>query len=134
MTFKKIFYQLILFIVGAIGYPCIELLYRAGNTHWTMAIVGGIAFLAIIDVNYIFKQNNFFARVLFATLIVTFIEFISGLIINKWCGLKVWDYTACEFNVCGQICLKFSMYWSLICAAIILIFDILLYFKQKKKQ
>lgn len=128
---KKIFSQIIIFIIGAIVYPCIELVYKAGNTHWTMALIGGIALLAIIDTNFILKQKNIFVRVITSTLIVTLIEFIAGMIINKWCGLRVWDYTNCEFNLYGQICLQFSFYWFILCLAVILFVESILFIYTK---
>ena len=128
---KKIFSQIIIFLIGAIVYPCIELVYKAGNTHWTMALVGGIALLAIIDTNLILKQKNIILRVFTATIMVTIIEFISGIIINKWCELKVWDYTNCEFNLYGQICLKFSFYWAILCLAVILFVESILFIYTK---
>lgn len=136
---KKTLSQIIIFLIGAIVYPCIELVYKNGNTHWTMALVGGIALLSIVDINFILKKNNILLRVITATLIVTTIEFIAGMIINKLCGLRVWDYTNCDFNLYGQICLKFSFYWSILCLAVILFIEciLLIYnktYKNKQKE
>ena len=55
---------------------------------------------------------------LIGSCIATVIEFISGLIINVWLGLDVWDYSNLPLNVMGQICLPFSIIWffmSLLC-------------------
>jgi uncharacterized membrane protein len=134
MNLKKILYQIIFFLIGAIGYPCIEMLYRAGKTHWTMILVGGLASLAIIDTNLILKQKNIFLRILTASSLVTLIEFVSGLILNVWLGMKVWNYTNLPYNVCGQICLKFSIYWTLLCFAVIVLFELLTFFKSKIKE
>lgn len=120
---KIVISQIIFFLIGAIGYPCIELLYRAGNTHWTMALVGGIALIAILDCNYILKEKNILLRVFSATVFVTLIELVAGLFINKLFKLKVWDYSHCDFNLCGQICLKFSVYWFILCFGVILLFE-----------
>lgn len=124
MKKKIIITQIILFLIGAIIYPCIELIYKAGNTHWTMALVGGIALTTVIDVNIIFKKVPLIFRAIVATLSVTLIELISGLIINKWLQLKVWDYTNSPYNICGQICLKFSIYWFLLCTTVIILFEL----------
>lgn len=129
--FKNTLMQILFFLFGAIVYPCIELLYRNGTTHWTMAIVGGLCFLLIVDTNFLLKKKNIILRTIISTLFVTIIELISGLIINKWACLKVWDYSNLEYNVCGQICLKFSFYWMFLCFFIIVIFD--LYFLIKRK-
>ena len=124
MNLLKLPFQIVMFIVGGIGYYCIELLYRAGNSHWVMLIIGGLAFLLIMDVNYIFRKKNLFLRLTLSTIAVSLLELISGLIINKWLLMKVWDYTNCAYNFCGQICLRFSFYWTLICLVLIVLFDI----------
>lgn len=130
---KIIISQIVIFLIGAIGYPCIELLYRAGNTHWTMALVGGIALMAILDCNYILKEKNILLRVFTATTFVVLIELVAGLFINKIFKMKVWDYSNCDFNLCGQICLKFSVYWFLLCFAIILLFEGIMFLKRHLK-
>ena len=130
---KKILIQILFFVIGAVGYPCIEMIYRSGHTHWTMILVGGLAFLTIMDVNLILKDKNILIRIWATTFMVTLIELIAGLIINKWLGMKVWDYTNIPYNICGQICLKFSFYWSLLCMAIIIVSNIIMFITKKIK-
>ena len=91
-------YQILIFCIGAVGYPCIELMYRAGNCHWVMTIIGGLALLLVIDVNLLLRKYNIFFRTLVACLGITFIEFFSGLVVNKWLQWKVWDYSYLEYN------------------------------------
>ena len=38
---------------------------------------------------------------------VTSCEFITGIIVNKWLNLNVWDYSNVPFQLFGQICLPF---------------------------
>lgn len=128
---KKLVVQLIIFVIGAIGYPIIELFYRAGHTHWTMILVGGFSFLAIIDVNCLLKEKSMFLRILIATLFVTAVEFIAGMIINKAFGMGVWDYADIEYNLEGQICLRYSFYWALLSATVIGVFELLTFFGNK---
>lgn len=123
MNKKIIFSQIILFLIGGIGYPCIEMLYRAGHTHWTMAIIGGIAFLSIIDINLLLKKNSIFVRTIISTTLVILIEFISGIIINIFFKMQVWDYSYMQFNIYGQVCFEFSFYWLWLCFGIIILFE-----------
>ena len=43
--------------------------------------------------------------------LVTALEFITGLIVNVWLGLNVWDYSNLPLNLMGQICLPFFFAW-----------------------
>lgn len=124
---KGLIGQIIIFLIGAIGYPCIELIYRSGNTHWTMIILGGIALLIIMNVNWFFNHLNIIIRASIATLFVTLMELVAGLIINKWLQMKVWDYSHSLFNIEGQICLKFSLYWYALCFAVIIVVELIYY-------
>ena len=132
--FKVLWIQLIVFLVGAIGYPCIELLYRAGNTHWTMIILGGLALLIIMNVNWVFNHLNIIIRTTIATLLVTILEFVAGMVINKWLQMKVWDYSNSLFNIEGQICLKFSLYWYALCFAVIVVAELICYIVKRVRK
>ena len=132
--FKVLWIQLIVFLVGAIGYPCIELLYRAGNTHWTMIILGGLALLIIMNVNWVFNHLNIIIRTTIATLLVTTLEFVAGMVINKWLQMKVWDYSNSLFNIEGQICLKFSLYWYALCFAVIVVVELICYIVKRVRK
>ena len=48
---------------------------------------------------------------------VTACEFITGIIVNKFLGWNVWDYTGLPFQLMGQICLPFIIIFSGLCAA-----------------
>ena len=43
--------------------------------------------------------------------IVTVLELVSGIILNLWLGLGIWDYSNMPFNLLGQICLPFTLLW-----------------------
>ena len=51
-------------------------------------------------------------QVLRCTIFVTACEFITGLIVNKWLRLGVWDYSDQPFQLFGQICLPFALIFS----------------------
>ena len=42
-------------------------------------------------------------------------EFITGIIVNKWLGLYIWDYTDQPLQLFGQICLPFAIIFSGLC-------------------
>lgn len=106
----------ILLCIGGLMYCGIELLYR-GHTHWTMFIVGGLAFIEVGLINEIFPWDMYFEQqVLIGDILVTFTEFIAGYILNIKLGLGIWDYSNLPFNVMGQICLLFMFLWAFLVA------------------
>ena len=119
---KKPLLQLpFLFGVGGSIYYCMELLWR-GYSHWSMFVLSGICFIIIDHLNRAWKKGH--SRVLLmalCSLIITFLEFITGLIVNTWLGLGVWDYSNHAFNLMGQICLLFSILWFFVSYAAIIV-------------
>lgn len=115
----------ILFIIGAIVYMAIELLYR-GFTHWTMGVVGGLCFIIIGGINNYFKWSTpVWLQCTIGGFVVTTIEFISGVLLNIVLKLNIWDYSAMPFNILGQICLPFYFIWILLSLVAILLDDYL---------
>lgn len=99
-----------LFVIGGLLYGIIELAWR-GHTHISMFWVGGLCFVLIGALDEVKKPVCVFLQLPIAAVIVTAIEFASGLIINLLMGLDVWDYSDMPFNVLGQVCLPFSAMW-----------------------
>lgn len=102
--------DLILFSVGATGYGLLEVLWR-GYTHWSMLCAGGICFVFFGKISEKLKKSNIFFKALIGSAFVTLIEFIFGIIFNIILKKNVWDYSKLPFNLCGQICLVFSLFW-----------------------
>lgn len=111
-----------LFVVGGLVYILIELIWR-GHTHISMFILGGICFVAIGFINEVFPWSlGLIWQSMIGAVIVTVLEFITGVIVNIWLGLNVWDYSNMPFNLLGQICLPFAFAWVAL-SAIAIVFD-----------
>ena len=108
---------LILFVIGGAAYNMLEYLWR-GYSHWTMAIDGGLCLVGIVaictktDINYIYK-------VLAGAILITAVEFVSGIIINRIFRLDVWDYSAMPYNIMGQICPGYTLLWVALCVPLV---------------
>jgi uncharacterized membrane protein len=101
---KHLFRELILFAIGGLAYVCIELIYR-GYSDVSMFFVGGLCFV-------IFPwQMPLISQQFISMIVVTAIEFVSGVLLNLCWGWDVWDYSNMPYNLCGQICLLFSVIW-----------------------
>ena len=125
---KRLCKHLILFAAGGCIYYLIEMLFR-GYSHWTMMVLGGICFVLIGKINESFftERMPLLLQGIIGACIVTALEFVSGLILNVWLGLDIWDYSNQPYNVMGQICLLFSMLWILLSIVAVVVDDWLRY-------
>jgi hypothetical protein len=96
-----------LFLLGGLGYVCLELLWR-GWSHVTMFFAGGISFLLLGKLSRV-KNVPLLVRGILGALIITGVELVTGLIFNR--SFEVWDYRAVPMNFLGQICLPFTVLW-----------------------
>ena len=100
-----------LWLWGGFIYYCIELAWR-GFSHPSMFIVGGVCFVLIGGVNnYLPWRMGLVWQALIGAAAVTAVEFVGGLIINRWLGLGVWDYSGVPGNILGQVCLPYFFAW-----------------------
>lgn len=120
------------FLVGSVGYPMIEILYR-GYTHISMSILGGLCLCIIYTVNLILGRGKLLWKALACALIITQLEFICGVIVNLGMGLSVWDYSHLPLNLAGQICPLFSFFWFLLSLVILFLLSFVPNFLSRKK-
>ena len=100
----------LLFIIGAVGYAAIEVIWR-GRTHWSMMIAGGLCFVIFSLVARRLQGRSILIKAAVCALGVTAVELIFGVVFNLWLGLGVWDYSSMPMNILGQICLPFTLLW-----------------------
>lgn len=136
--FNKFIDQLIkhtiLFLIGGLIYTLIEIIAR-GYSHISMLILGGICFIALGLFNEILDwETPLLEQMLYGAIIITILEFITGCIVNLWLGWNVWDYSNEPFNLLGQICLEYSIYWFFLSFVGIVLDDYLryLWFNEEK--
>ena len=103
-----------LFLLGGVGYAGLEVLWR-GYTCPVMVVIGGIGFLLVAGLNR--RLSGFLPLLsLLGGTGITALEFCSGLCLNRWLGLNIWDYSDLPLNLLGQICLPFWGLWCLLAA------------------
>ncbi len=100
----------LLFYLGGMIYTGIELLWR-GRSHWSMFLLGGTCFLALGRIRRL--RISVFRRMLLAAVMVTALELLTGLTVNR--EYRVWDYRRMPLNFKGQICLPFFFLWMPLC-------------------
>ena len=122
VLFYIIEYAFLLILGGSIYYG-IEIAFR-GHSHITMFLVGGICFIFIGLINEVIDWNMaFFLQMILGDIIVLIVEFVSGVYLNIYLQLGIWDYSNMPFNLMGQICLPFALLWLPIIAIAIVLDD-----------
>ncbi len=114
---KNLKENIILFSIGGIGYPLIEILWRR-KTHWSMALIGGTCFATLFRFYKKHSDLKMITKCISGSAIITTLEFCCGCIVNLKYKLNVWDYTHNRFNIKGQVCLLYSFLWALLCVPV----------------
>lgn len=102
------------FFTGCIAYPLLEIAYR-GYSHWTMSLVGGLCLAALFCYQSAFERLPFFQKAFLGTLTIVTLELTVGVIVNLWLNWAIWDYTPLRYHYLGQISLRFSLIWYILC-------------------
>jgi len=110
-----------LFAMGGCGYMGLELLWR-GWSHGSMFLAGGSCFLLLGQLNRVQPRLRLPARAAMGALIITSVELLTGLAVNRDYG--VWDYRHLPGNFHGQICLPFCLLWLPLSLAAMLLYDL----------
>lgn len=101
--------MLTVFLLGGSAYGALEVLWR-GHTHWTMILTGGVCFALIYLIASRSRESRLHQYILCAV-VVTTVEFLAGILLNLKLGMDVWDYSDRRFNLLGQICARYTLYW-----------------------
>lgn len=113
--------------IGYATYIAMEITAR-GRSHWTMGILGAIAFIVIGGLNNWFPwEMSLLKQGVIGAVVITMLELICGIICNVWLGMGIWDYSNMPFNFMGQICLPFSLLWVVLSIVAVIIDDYLRY-------
>ena len=120
---KKYLKVILLCLIGGFLYICTELAWR-GRTHWTMFFLGGVCAYLVGLINQNRRKCVPLVRQgIIGSIIITTLELFTGLIVNLWLEWDVWDYSNLPFNLCGQICLLYSVLWFFFSIIIVLYDD-----------
>lgn len=104
--------QSLIFVVGYTTYFITEFCWRGETPHYSMALVGGTVLLFINHFVYEkYKSTKLLPACLYSSIIITFIEFIAGVILNLTMKLNIWGYKSFHLNVLGQIAIIYTVLW-----------------------
>lgn len=125
--------SMLLWSWGGTVYFLLEVAFKTITGHperisWTMLVV---AILLTVPVERCGAQLPWscplWLQALCCAALVTAVELVSGLFLNLWLGLDIWDYTDLPGNFLGQICPQYSAVWWVLCLVFIPAFDWLRY-------
>ena len=94
------------FLLGAAGYPLLELFAR-GRTHYSMSLAGGLSAACFHRIAG--QRMPLWYKALLGSAAVTAVEAVCGVVFNR--RHHVWDYRREPLNWRGHICLRFSLLW-----------------------
>ena len=107
---KKLLIHIPITAIGGLTYMGIEILWR-GHTHWTMGVLGGVCFALIGLLDEVQDHPPMLLQMVQGAAIVTALELLVGLVVNRWLGWDVWDYSDMPGNLWGQVCPQFAAAW-----------------------
>ena len=93
-------------------YVLLEIWFR-GRSHISMFFAGGVSAACIFCCCGYGKLQKMRLPVkcIFGSMVITLVELATGIVVNLWLQLQVWDYSDLPMNLWGQICLPFSAAW-----------------------
>ena len=106
-----------IFIIGAVGYGALEVIWR-GYTHYSMLLAGGLVLMGAYFINDLHRGASLILRWAAVTLLILTVELVFGLVFNLVLGMGVWDYSDRTINFYGQICPLYGGLWVLISALV----------------
>ncbi len=96
------------YAIGAGIYALIELMWR-GWTHWTMLLCGGACFTFMYLISG--TALPMLAKCLICAAFISALELGVGYLVNIIFGWHIWDYSDRPFNLMGQICPLYCLFW-----------------------
>ena len=112
MRLKKTTDFLRIFSLGGMLYVSLEFFWRE-RSHWSMALLGGTCLFGLYRIRLRFGRTHRFVKCVLGGLFITAAELATGYAFNR--DRKIWDYSRMPLNFKGQICLPYSVLWSLLC-------------------
>lgn len=113
-----------------IGFNGISKLSLCGWTSLWMFLLGGLCGIIIGGLNDSHRYNklNMCQQILIGGTLITLVELFTGIFLNLYLHLSLWDYSYSDYNFLGQICLENCILWYLLSVVIIWFDDALSFY------
>lgn len=118
------------FIYGILGW-CVEVAYAAVksgkfvNRGFLNGPICPIYGVGVVSVIYCLSgvKDNLVLLYVTSVILVTVIEGVTGLVLDRLFHHKWWDYSSQPLNIGGYVCLIFSLIWGVFCVFIMKVFQ-----------
>ena len=128
--------DLTIFTLMGICYVFIEVAFSSlvslkpaliGQSSLWMFLVGGLLGFTLGKMNEIKTTRNLIypLNIFAGAAMITIIELISGIILNKLLGFDIWDYSSAKYNFLGQIDLIHSTCWVILTPFVFWVDDVM---------
>ena len=108
---KNVSEYLVLWAVGGCIYYGIEVLFR-GFSHISMFMLGGLCMQFFTWQGRLTEWQDALPRqITRCTIFVVSMEFITGIIVNKWYHLAVWDYSDMPLQYGGRFAFPLRLFF-----------------------
>lgn len=128
LNFRNMFFLFMIgSVIGTISEGIWSVLFCGGwQTHvicmWgPFCIIYGIGMVGFYMMNVLLAKKSIIIKYLLGVFVGTFIELISGLVLEFLMGMRAWNYSHKFLNFRGHICLQMSLLWGLAGIAFILL-------------
>ncbi len=127
------YYAKYFFITSVLGFIIESFVYgnfggKSGILYGPWTVVYGFGTIIILLIDKILSKKienkilKFFLIFIISSFILTILELIGGVLIEKLFNVVYWDYSDCKFNIGKYICLEMSLLWGLASLAVIYLF------------
>lgn len=127
ISFLKAMRHVFCWVIGGCLYGFLEIAWR-GYTHWSMIVLASILCIPLDIANeHIPWKMPLIEQGVLCGFTITVAEFVTGLILNVWLKLGIWDYSNQIGNILGQVCPLYMFFWCILSIPVIIVFDYLEY-------
>ena len=118
------------FVYGVLGW-CVEVAFAAvkegrfvnrGFLNGPICPIYGVGVVSVIFSLQGFSES-LLVLYLASAVLVTFIEWLTGYVMDRIFHQKWWDYSGQPLNIGGYVCLPFSLIWGVFCVFIVKCFQ-----------
>ncbi len=123
---NQIYLSILLFAIYSFSGWIIETAYRsftqrrfvnAGFLYGSFVPLYGFGGIFLILLEQLVHPLPLYLKLPAYGMLLTAIEYVTGFLLEKIYGLKLWDYSKNRFNIRGRVCLSFSAAWTLLALA-----------------